>query len=74
MEQGKNLSKSHAKKAYQETFGQNVQKSDAEAGKGETFNFIQNENSFLEQPKSVAKAQTSTVAKNQSKKGYQDTF
>ena len=68
------ISKNQSPKAYEDTFGQNVQKSDAEAGKGETFNFIQNENSFLEQPKSVAKAQTSTVAKNQSKKGYQDTF
>ena len=68
------ISKNQFPKAYEDTFGQNVQKSDAEAGKGETFDFIQNENSFLEQPKSVAKAQTSTVAKNQSKKGYQDTF
>ena len=68
------ISKNQSPKAYEDTFGQNVQKSDAEAGKGETFDFIQNENSFLEQPKSVAKAQTSTVAKNQSKKGYQDTF
>lgn len=72
--QGKKLSKSHAKKAYQNTFGQNVQKSDTEQGKGETFDFIRNENVFSEQPKSVAKAQTSRVSKNQSKKGYQDTF
>ena len=68
------ISKNQSPKAYEDTFGQNVQKLDVEAGKGETFDFIQNENSFLEQPKSVAKAQTSTVAKNQSKKGYQDTF
>ncbi len=73
-EQGKNLAKSHAKKAYQDTFGQNVQKSDTELGKGESFDFIRNENVFSEQPKSVAKAQTSRVSKNQSKEVYQDTF
>ena len=73
-EQDKNLSKSHAKKAYQDTFGQNVQKSDTEPTKGENFDFIRNENTFSEQPKPVAKAQTSRASKNQSKKGYQDTF
>lgn len=74
LEQGKNLSKSHAKKAYQETFGQNVQKSDVEPGKGETFDFIRNENTFWEPEKEVVETQTGRISKNQSKKAYQDTF
>ena len=74
LEQGKNLSKSHAKKAYQETFGQNVQKSDVEPGKGETFDFIRNENTFSEQAKEVVETQTGSISKNQSPKAYEDTF
>ncbi|MBQ9926374.1 MAG: peptidoglycan DD-metalloendopeptidase family protein [Lachnospiraceae bacterium] len=73
-EQGKNLSKSHAKKAHQDTFGQNVQKSDVEPGKGETFDFIRNENTFWELEKEVVETQTGRISKNQSKKAYQDTF
>ena len=73
-EQGKNLSKSHAKKAYQDTFGQNVQKSDVEPGKGETFDFIRNENTFSEQAKEVVETQTGSISKNQSPKAYEDTF
>ena len=72
--QGKKLSKSHAKKGYQDTFGQNVQKSDTEQGKGETFDFIRNENAFSEQTKSVTKAQTNRASKNRAKKMYQKTF
>ena len=74
LEQGKNLSISHAKKAYQDTFGQNVQKSDVEPGKGETFDFIRNENTFSEQAKEVVETQTGRISKNQSQKVYQDTF
>ena len=72
--QGKNLSKSHAKKVYQDTFGQNVQKSNAEPGNGETSDFISNENVFSEQTNSVAQAQKSRATKTGAKKRYQKTF
>ena len=72
--QGKNLSKSHAKKVYQDTFGQNVQKSNAEPGNGETSDFISNENVFSEQTNSVAQAQISRATKTGAKKRYQKTF
>ena len=64
--QGKNLSKSHEKKVYQDTFGQNVQKLDIEPEKGETFDFVRNKNVFSEQTKSATKTRA--------KKRYQKTF
>lgn len=74
LEQGKNLSKTHAKKGYQDTFGQNVQKLGTETEKKTTSDFIKNENVFSEQPKSLAKTQSNRASKTRAKKMYQKTF
>ena len=63
-----------ATKSEENTFGQNVQKSNAEPGNGETSDFISNENVFSEQTNSVAKAQISRATKTGAKKRYQKTF